>query len=219
MTPDRTHPVPRRANTIAMWLFLASLGMLFAASMLGYILIRVTTGTPNGKSIELPSSLWVSTIMMLASSYTMHRALLAIRREKQALFRIYLTATIVFATVFVAIQTPAMFKLLKEHQAVTAEYKAQQANLQPAKYDPSSNADEVIQGRRSVPFYGLIMVLVLIHALHVIGGMIALGVVAVHGYQGRYDHEHYVGVNHCVLYWHFLDVVWLVMFTIITAFR
>ena len=200
-----------------MWLFLASLAMLFIASMLGYVLIRVTGGQPTGV-IRLPASLWVSTIMMLASSYTMHRCLLAIRREKQALFRTYLTATILFATVFVFIQTPAMAQLLREHQAATVEYKKQQADLKPAVHDPSSNEDEIIAGHRSMPFYGLVMVLILIHALHVVGGMIALGVVAYHGYQGRYDHEHFVGVNNCVLYWHFLDVVWIVMFTVISAF-
>jgi heme/copper-type cytochrome/quinol oxidase subunit 3 len=216
---ERPHLVPRRAGTIAMWLFLGSLGMLFAASMLGYVLIRVTTGNPTGNEIHLPSSLWVSTLMMLASSYTMHRALLAIRREKQALFRTYLTATIVFASIFVVIQTPAMVQLIHEHKAAQAQFEAQKLNAQPVTHDPSSNADEVMAGRRSFPFYGLIMVLILIHALHVVGGMISLGIVSYHGYQGRYDHEHHTGVSHCVLYWHFLDVVWIVMFTIISLFK
>lgn len=200
-----------------MWLFLSSLAMLFLASMVGYVFIRVMGDSPSG-SIRLPASLWVSTLMMLASSVTMHWALSAIRREKQALFRTYLTATIVFAGVFVAIQTPAMGQLLTEHKAATAAYIEQQKNQQPAVANPSSNADEVIPGSRSMPFYGLVMVLILIHALHVVGGMIALGIVAYNGYQGRYDHEHYTGVNNCVLYWHFLDVVWIVMFTVISAF-
>lgn len=215
----RPHLVPRRAGTIAMWLFLGSLGMLFAASMLGYVLIRVTTGNPTGNQIQLPASLWVSTLMMLASSYTMHRALSAIRREKQALFRTYLTATIVFASIFVVIQTPAMAQLVREHNAAQREFEAQKADQQPARHDPSSDQDEVIAGRRSFPFYGLIMVLILIHALHVVGGMISLGIVSYNGYQGKYDHEHHTGVSHCVLYWHFLDVVWIIMFTLISLFK
>lgn len=213
----RHHLVPRRANTLVMALILSSLGMLFFASMLGYVYIRVTGDNPDGR-IKLPSSLWVSTLMMLASSYTMHRALLAIRREKQALFRTYLTATIVFASVFICIQTPAMIELLHEHQAATAKYQKQQADAPPAKYDPNINGDQVIPGSRSLPYYGLIMVLIFIHAAHVVGGMIALGIVAYHGYQGRYDHEQHVGVANCVLYWHFLDIVWIVMFTVISAF-
>ena len=43
-------------------------------------------------------------------------------------------------------------------------------------------------------------------------GLVALGIVAYHGYRGHYDHEEHAGVRNCVLYWHFLDVVWLVMF-------
>ena len=213
--------VPRRASTIAMWLFLASLGVLFLASMLAYVLVRVLTSTPDTPRVHLPASLWVSTLMMLAASYTIERALRAIRLEKQALFRTYLAATVLFALVFVAIQTPAMTQLLREHQAaqqVERERLATQPPSAPPVADPSVRGDEVIQNQRKVPFSGLIMVLILIHALHVIGGMIALGIVAYHGHQGRYDHEHYTGVRHCVLYWHFLDGVWIVMFVVVSAF-
>ena len=34
----------------------------------------------------------------------------------------------------------------------------------------------------------------------------------VQGYRGAYDHENYLAVRHAALYWHFLDLVWLVMF-------
>ncbi|MGC4030861.1 MAG: cytochrome c oxidase subunit 3 [Tepidisphaeraceae bacterium] len=156
--------------------------------------------------------------MMLAASYTMERALRAIRREKQALFRIYLSATVAFAGIFVAIQTPAMVQLFHEHEVAKAQYEEQKANLAPAKSDSSINGDEMMPGRRSMPFYGLIMVLILIHALHVIGGMVSLGIIAWNGYHDRYDHENYAGVSHCVMYWHFLDGVWIVMFVVISAF-
>lgn len=213
----KTQHVPRRAASIVMYLFLGSLAMLFLASMLGYVLIRVTNDSP-GETIKLPKALWVSTVMMLAASYTMERALRAIRREKQALFRIYLSATVAFAAIFVAIQTPAMVQLYHEHEIARADFEEQRANRAPARPDSSINRDEMIVGHRSMPFYGLIMVLILIHALHVVGGMVSLGVVAWQGYHGRYDHEHYTGVSHCVMYWHFLDGVWIVMFVVISAF-
>ena len=55
-------------------------------------------------------------------------------------------------------------------------------------------------------------VLVLLHALHVLGGMVVLIRVVVRGRNGVYDHEHYQPIRHTAMYWHFLDFVWLVMF-------
>ena len=214
----RNHLVPRRAGTIAMWLFLGSLSMLFVASLFGYVLMRTYRTTETAGAVHLPASLWVSTIMMLASSYTMHRALLAIRREKQALFRTYLSATVLFASVFVIIQTPAMGQLWRDHKITTAKFFENQTKQLPPKPDPNSNADEIFAHQNAAPIYGFVVILILIHALHVVGGMISLGLVAYNAHHGRYDHEHYQGVQNCVLYWHFLDAVWILMFTIIAAF-
>jgi heme/copper-type cytochrome/quinol oxidase subunit 3 len=60
--------------------------------------------------------------------------------------------------------------------------------------------------------YGLIFFLILVHALHVVGGLVGLSVTTAHALQGRYDHERYGGVKHAAMYWHFLDAVWLVMY-------
>ena len=204
-----------------MALFLLSLTILFAASLLGYVYIRVSNQQIPLGSIHLPQALWVSTMMMLASSYTMHRALVAIRLERQPLFRTFLTATLVFAGLFVVIQTPAMSLLYHEHLVAQNDHDLQvknQIQQLPPKANPDINVDESIASPRSIPFYALVMVLILIHALHVIGGMIALGIVAYNGYLGRYDHEHYIGVRNCVMYWHFLDAVWILMFLVVGAF-
>ncbi len=220
----KDHPVPRRAHAIGMWLFLASLGMLFGASMFGYVLIRVLRSDVAFHQIQLPRELWLSTLLILSSSFTMQRALSAIRIEKQSLFRIYLSATLMFAGLFVCIQTPAMAKLWHEHNAAMNQWRAEQtiAATQPttaqAPIAELSDGDIIHPKDASMPFYGLVMFLILVHALHVIGGMVALGIVAWFGYRGAYDHESHAGVRNCTLYWHFLDIVWIVMFTVISAF-
>ena len=60
--------------------------------------------------------------------------------------------------------------------------------------------------------WAVLFCFVLLHAAHVLGGIIYLAVVTVRAYRGVYDHEHFVGVRHAALYWHFLDVVWILMF-------
>jgi cytochrome c oxidase subunit 3 len=51
-----------------------------------------------------------------------------------------------------------------------------------------------------------------LHAAHVIGGLIQLSVVTVRAYRGAYSPSYHPGVTYSVMYWHFLDIVWLVMF-------
>jgi heme/copper-type cytochrome/quinol oxidase subunit 3 len=178
-----THPY---TATIGMWLFLASLTMLFGATMLGYLFIRLRgPASPVLHTIHFPPLLWVSTVAILAGSYTIQRALQAVRLERQALMQRYLLLTCVLAVVFVAIQVPSLAALLSQHRSSSP------------------------QGLR---LYGLVFVLILLHALHVLGGIIGLIVTTVHARQGRYDHENFAGVKHAAMYWHFLDGVWLVMY-------
>ena len=58
---------------------------------------------------------------------------------------------------------------------------------------------------------GMIVVLAFLHALHVAGGIIALGIVSVRAWLGRYDHERHWPVDFAAQYWHFLDLVWICM--------
>jgi heme/copper-type cytochrome/quinol oxidase subunit 3 len=62
--------------------------------------------------------------------------------------------------------------------------------------------------------FGLAFCLILLHAAHVIGGVVALWVVTVKAMKDRYDHENYQGVRHAAVYWHFLDIVWVAMLAV-----
>ena len=47
------------------------------------------------------------------------------------------------------------------------------------------------------------------HALHVVTGLIFLGVVLRKGSKGMYSKEKHWGVEAAAVYWHFVDVVWI----------
>ena len=177
--------VPARAQTVAMWLFLAALAMLFGATMLAYFIVRSRQGAAAG-GLQLPRTLWISTALMLAGSVTIHFAVDAARRERQQELRRHLVMTGIFAVLFVIVQTPAMVRLLEQHRELATTQR--------------------------VFLYGLIFVLILVHALHVLGGLVGLGITTAHAFRGRYDHENYTGVRSAAMYWHFLDVVWIIMY-------
>lgn len=178
-----------------MWLFLLSLGMLFLASMLAYVLIRTglfgRAELPQLGTVSLPGTLWLSTALVMLGSITVHRAVVCVRREWQSAFRGWLAATLLLAVAFVIVQAPALGSLILQH---SEELRAAGTEGRP------------------MALYGAIFFLILVHAAHVVGGIVTLAWVTYRAGQHAYDHEHYLPVMHAALYWHFLDIVWLVMF-------
>jgi heme/copper-type cytochrome/quinol oxidase subunit 3 len=185
-TPDYSH-TPLRAHVIGMYLFLMSLGMLFFASILGYLLLRYNLfGRTARPPLQMPAGTWFSTGVLLLGSFTIHKAVASVRFEKLRQLNRYLIVTLSLAIVFLIIQVPCLLLILQSHYDLSAQ---------------------------GVGLYGLIFCLVLLHAAHVVGGIIALMIVTYKAGRGAYDHENYMGVRHAALYWHFLDIVWITMFS------
>lgn len=193
--PATVQPQPRATAAWGIALFVLSLAILFASSMLAYFVIRIQNTSPaenrpvavplGSLRSQMPGLLWLSTTVIIASSFTIGRALSAVKLERQKKLRSGLYWTAVLAVLFVFLQIPALGSLLKTH---------------------------FTQGDTGNHLYGVLFALILLHALHVLGGLIFLGIVIYGASKLRYDHEHYVGVRNLTVYWHFLDVVWLLMF-------
>jgi heme/copper-type cytochrome/quinol oxidase subunit 3 len=196
--PDATTPrEPSFTNvgTVGMILFLAALFMLFAASLLAYVLIRLgkRDTIPSGQ-IHLPSLLWLSTVLVIGVSVALGLASRQIREGKHRSYRKSLTAALALAAGFLTVQAPAMVNLLSQHQALRSS-------------------------GTNMHLYGLIFFLILLHALHVVGGMVSLTYVTVKAHRGGYERAGHDPIRHTTLYWHFLDVVWIVMFSVFLLLR
>lgn len=193
--PPASHPpgtdaqTPPQTGTLGLILFLMSLTVLFAASMVAYVLIRTTgSNAPPWGTLTIPSGLWYSTIAIALSSLTMRHASRAARLGHQPGFRTAITFTMLLGVVFLAIQGPSLWHLWQIHAAAKVN---------------------------NVFLHGLALMLILLHAAHVIGGIIPLGIVTARGLAGRYGPDNHRPVRHCAMYWHFLDVVWLIMFAVL----
>ncbi|MBI1367875.1 MAG: hypothetical protein GC162_04395 [Planctomycetes bacterium] len=162
-------------------LFIASLAMLFAASIVGLFVFRFVSPHENAlPHIHLPPALWFSTLILIASTVTIHRAAKAgdapTRRRR-------LFAAWALAIVFIAVQTPCLIQLAIEHHAAI---------------------------HHGLALYGLALTMIVIHALHVLGGLVPLSFVCWRAWQ-----KHSVNPNTVRMiawYWHFLDVVWITLF-------
>ena len=179
--------VPEGTGAFGMVLFLVSLGMLFGASLIGYGAVRLRAaswpppGTPN-----LPSGLWISTLIILYSSVTIQWALRSARRGAQVSLRKSLLWTSLLGFAFLVCQIVSWMSLVAARVTI-------QSNLYAFTY----------------------YILTGLHALHVIGGLIPLLIVTRKAYQGAYSRYEHDAIQYCAMYWHFLDAVWIIMFSVI----
>lgn len=180
------------AGTCGLSLLLAALGMLFGASLVFFVVLKLHLLQPGviaPPMPPLPLGLWLSSFLIVGCSMTIHLALHSVRLGRQQLFRLALLATAVIALFFLASQITAWLPLVRAQAAVVRA--------------AGSHLNFV-----ALAFY----MLAVLHALHVIGGLIPLGVTSAAAWRGAYSPEHWLPVKHLAMYWHFLDVVWLLIF-------
>jgi len=209
---DRSqHPIPPRTATIGMWIFLASLTMLFAATMLAYVIIRMTGDfKPDLRTVKVPWILWLSTIVVLAASGTIQMAISAVRSRRMQKFTFLIFITLGLGILFCLIQLPALVELYGQHSTNRA---VQEKALVGASLSVVIDEQQKLpSGERFTPVYGLILVLIIVHGLHVVGGLVHLLAVTRGAVLRHFDYEYYAPVQHAAMYWHFLDVVWIIMF-------
>ncbi len=177
------------AGTIGMVLLIFSLSMLFAASMFAYAYIRAQANQwPPAGLPRVPGSLWFSTAAILAASITIQLALNAVKRDDDKRLARYLLATMIVGLLFLLLQSLNWIEFYRELIKVT---------------------------RLEGAYLGMFFILTGLHAAHVVGGLIPLAVVYARAKKGRYSRNFHPGVRYATVYWHFLDVIWIVLFSMI----
>jgi cytochrome c oxidase subunit 3 len=182
----KERPAPG-AWRMGMFLFLVSLGILFAASIVATIIIRLRTGVwPPPGMPPPPSRLWISTLILAISSITMQWGVESARRNRTDALKIAMISTTLSALAFLVSQVINWWSWVGQSATI-----------------------------RSSLYAYLFYVLTGLHAAHVLGGLVPLIVVSVNACYGRYSGMFHEGVRQVAVYWHFLGVVWAVLFLVI----
>jgi len=186
--PDEKPPHIPGAGTFGMAVLIVSLSMLFLASMMAFIIMRLkaTVWPPLGLP-RIPNSLWLSTLIIPLASVTIQLAHNAVRRDDTKRLTFHLTATFIVGLLFLMLQSVNWLEF----------YLAARHTLFQGSY------------------LGGFFILTGLHAAHVIGGLIPLGVVIYRARKGQYSRNYHPGVRYAAVYWHFLDVVWIMLFCLL----
>ena len=191
-TEDKAVKAHNENLKLAVWLYLASEVVIFSIMIAGYVIFRFSQ-PDNVKNLhnELGIGLvTINTFILLASSWAMVMALRAIQMGKRTQFLQFMGLVCLMGVIFMGGQFIEYTEL--SHLAVTL----------------NSTTEEF--GAIGMRFYAPTF----FHGVHVfIGVLIALQVMWL-GRKGYYD-TNPIGVELFGLYWHFVDVVWIMLFTLI----
>ncbi len=193
------------ARKLATWLFLATEIMFFSAIIGAAWTVRFrdtaayAVNTPgalpwaySGQILNVPGTA-VVTFILICSSLTMVEALSAIERGDQKHLRYYLLATMLLGITFLAFQANEFYHLY------FAEGLTFMSN--PFRVDPAYGAAFFVQTGT--------------HGAHVTAGVLALAYTNIKAWKGGFTKENHETVELVGLYWHFVDVVWIFLFTLV----
>ncbi|OGW89062.1 MAG: hypothetical protein A3A73_03280 [Omnitrophica bacterium RIFCSPLOWO2_01_FULL_50_24] len=173
---------------LGVWLFLASEIMFFTGLIGSYIVLRFA----NLESWPVPSTVLnipltaLNTFILICSSATLVLGLASIQRGDKEGLQVGLFLTILLGAAFLSIQMNEYKALIQEGFTISGSI-----------------------------FGSCFFTLTGFHGAHVFAGVIWLTVVFLQSFGPRFSRDQFCGVEMVGLYWHFVDLVWIILFTIL----
>jgi len=161
----------------------AAIFIIFVVAYIFYIGKSLSGPTPR-EVLELPI---FSSICLLSSSFTVHMAESALHKGVQGATSLWLAATVLLGTIFLAATGQEWYHL------IVYDHLTIRTNL------------------FGTTFYSLVG----LHASHVVIGLIMLSMALGFSIGGQMTSKHYPRLQVLSLYWHFVDAVWVVVFTVV----
>ena len=192
---------------LGMWVFLLSEVMFFTSLIGSYIILRFAHPehwTDPGIVLNVPLTA-TNTFILICSSVTMVKAFAAIQQGDLKGLKNWLLATILIGSLFVGIQAV-------EYITLSAEGFVPMLEAYHAVGRGNPHEGPSLGG----PLYGATFYAMTgFHGAHVTLGVICLIFVYIMAVRGKYSIADYEGVEVIGLYWHFVDLVWIILFTIV----
>ncbi len=190
--PAESPLTPESWGKLGMWIFLAGDAMSFGALLAGYGAIRAGSNNwPIPQEVLGIQLTAFMTFLLICSSVTMVKGLSAIKHgDSKGMVR-YLLLTVAGGVIFLGLQAYEWTHLINQGLGFTS--------------NPFGN---YLFGTTFFAITGF-------HGAHVTGGVIYLSVIVFRGIKGKYTAENANGVEIAGLYWHFVDLVWILVFTFV----
>ena len=183
-----------RSKKMMLWFGIGSLIMSFAGLTSAFI---VSSKQRQDKdwliNYELPEAFYISLIVILGSSCALILAKRALKNNNLKLTTVWLLLTLVLGIAFIFSQFEGF------GQIIDAGYN--------------------FTGATSNITMSYIYVIAVLHIGHVVAGLICVIVVIYNHFKQKYNSNNMLGFELAANFWHFVDVLWLVLFSFLYFFR
>lgn len=194
LTAEEAHRDDAGAR-LGMWLFILTEFFLFFGAVVVYVFLRYmhpAAFTSASRALDLNVGT-LNTLILITSSLTMALATHYLKRSS-------VNAAVYLLGLTIALGGAFLFN----------KYFEWAAKISAGIYPGSSSISG--HGAGEGLFYGLYFFMTGLHGLHVVAGMIVIGVMAVKVARGSVSQSASVGLENTGLYWHAVDVVWIFLF-------
>ncbi len=170
----------------ALWLFIGTVIMLFGGFTSAFIVMASEKAI---QEIQMPTTLLISTIIILISSGTVQLSYFFAKRDELKKITLFVAITLALGIVFLAYQFLAWQELV-------------QNNITFVSNNPTGSFIYVFTG---------------IHGLHIVSALIFLIVVLISSIKLNIHSKKLNQLEMCVTYWHFLGILWLYLYVFLLA--
>ena len=209
-----------------MWVFLGSDCMFFATLIATYLVYK-------GKSLSGPMPIdvfsipvtTVSTFVLLMSSMSMVLAYAALRKGSLKTYRTWILSTVILGSTFLGFQTFEFYEFANHHVHIDCINPGELTDYEQGLFDKNckEGVDHYDAQHGLTPktnlFGTTFFVLTGLHGTHVTIGVIWLMSLFLYSFKkGGVTPERDLDTDLAALYWHFVDVVWIVIFAVVYLF-
>jgi len=166
-----------------LWVSMISMVMFFAGLTSAYV---ISMKRDDWVTFELPNAFYISTLLIVLSSITIGVSQNLIKKGKRELSIVFLLITFILGVGF-------MWQ-------------------QYAGFEQLRNAGLFFTGPSSTVSTSFIIGISLMHAFHVIAGILVLLVVIYNHFKYKYTSNDLLGFELGAIFWHFVDVLWIYLF-------
>ncbi|MCH7588548.1 MAG: heme-copper oxidase subunit III [Chloroflexi bacterium] len=170
---------------LGMWFFIASEVMFFGGLIATFLNFKINSPTLEGELLDV-TLVGINTFILLGSSFAVVLGLDAIRQDKPRQLAFYLGITIVLGVIFLSGQVFEFRSLAAEGLTLTSSV-----------------------------FGSSFFTMTSFHGLHVLIGVLWASRNFIKTLRGGYSSSTSIGIELFGIYWHFVDIVWIILFTVI----
>ncbi|MBF4472199.1 MULTISPECIES: heme-copper oxidase subunit III [Flavobacterium] len=191
MTAEDYKSRTARSYKLILLFAMVSMTMMFAGLTSAYVVSQSRADWL--KDFQLPSGFYFSTIAIIGCSVTFHLAKKAIQKDNQKKTTSLLLATLALGIAFVVLQFVGFGQIVENGYYFT--------------------------GSASSITTTFLYIVVIVHLLHLAGGMISLLVIIYNHFKQKYNSTQTLGIELGAMYWHFLDFLWVYLFLFLYFFK